>query len=194
MYNDAQQKKMSQITGYIRNLYTTQNYPDLDASFNIDDSSISDSQTNISLRTSHKDPLHKILNTEGNQLTTPNHNTQYTGDYIPTYLTEATTSSALSLKIPANRYPNPKNDFFLNVNCRSLVKSNLVNYLTDNKLEMIFMWIKRLGRVTRDEFLNKITDIIGDQSPEATEIINNVFELVDFEDTGYISKGEFFDF
>jgi Ca2+-binding EF-hand superfamily protein len=59
---------------------------------------------------------------------------------------------------------------------------------------MIFMWIKRLGRVTRDEFLNKITDIIGDQSPEATEIINNVFELVDFEDTGYISKGEFFDF
>jgi hypothetical protein len=59
---------------------------------------------------------------------------------------------------------------------------------------MIFMWIKRLGRVTRDEFLNKITDIIGDQSPEATEIINNVFELVDFEDTGYISKEEFFDF
>ncbi len=112
MYNDAQQKKMSQITGYIRNLYCTQNYADLNASFNIDDSSYSDSQTNISLRTSRKDPLPKILTTEGNQLTTPNRNTQYTGDYIPTYMTEVTTSSALLLKNPANRYPYPKMNFF----------------------------------------------------------------------------------
>lgn len=185
---------MSQITGYIRNLYCTQNYADLNASFNIDDSSISDSQTNISLRTSRKDPLPKILTTEDNQLTSPNHNTQFSGDHLPTYLTEVTADSGLQPKIPANRYSNPKNEFFLSLNCRSLVKSNLVNYLTDNKLEMIFMWIKRLGRVTRDEFLNKIMDIIGDHSPEATELINNVFELVDFEDTGYISKGEFFDF
>ena len=83
---------------------------------------------------------------------------------------------------------------------RSQIKKSLINQLDETKLEEIFMWIKKMSIVTKDEFVQKICDIINQnlkakqEKFEIVELVNSVFELVDFQDKGKITKKEFFDF
>lgn len=83
---------------------------------------------------------------------------------------------------------------------RSLIKSSLINQLDETKLEVIFMWINKMGEVSKEDFVLKFCEIINlshknkQEKYEIVELVNSVFELVDFQDNGQITKKEFFDF
>jgi hypothetical protein len=70
---------------------------------------------------------------------------------------------------------------------------NLVEALTDDKLEKILAYLGSKKFVSKSEFFEKTLEILGN-TDRNLEILENAYEMVDLEDLGYIKQANFVDF
>lgn len=73
-------------------------------------------------------------------------------------------------------------------------ESNLVNTLPDHKLEAILMWLKDKRYALKAEFKEKLQEIIGGNHEDNIQLIDNVYEVIDLEDRGYIEQADLIDY
>ena len=70
---------------------------------------------------------------------------------------------------------------------------NIVSVLRDDKLDKIFSYLAGKRVVSKENFFRDTLEILG-KTKSNVELLQNVYEMVDLDDTGYIRQELFVDF